>query len=113
MMNCNSHQHFYDESDDDTRKAMESGLNYLTRIGDKYSAKEFDSLLDFEHVDDALFMLYQATLSKCEDDDSKFAKEITPHIPTSHMRTMIRIAYMVGWYTHEQTSKEEWTIPQV
>ena len=110
MMNCNSHQ----ESDDETRQAMVNGLEYLTSVGDKYSSvEEFESILNFANVDDALFMLYQATLAKCEDDNPKFETEITPHIPTGHMRTMIRIAYVVGWYTHEKSSKEEWTIPQV
>ena len=93
----------------ETRTAMENGLKYLTQISDTYPGEEFDSLLDKEHIDDALFMLYQSTLAKCGEDDPKFETGIMPHIPTGHMRTMIRIAYVIGWYTHEH----EWSLPKV
>lgn len=115
MMNCNSHQEdnewevpCYEEDMQDYLKEEErrnlevlnSGEEYLRAVAAKYSEEDLDVLFNMEHVDDALFILYQATFAKCDDEIPDFDMDSHPNF-TGNMKLMLRFAFTIGWYTHE------------
>lgn len=93
-------QDYDKEEDDRSLEVMLSGKNYLEAVAKNFSQEELDVLFDMEHVDDALFVLYQATFAKCGDEIPEFDMDSHPNF-TGNMKLMLRFAFTIGWYTHE------------
>jgi len=91
----------YDREEEELNiRVLNSGEEYLRAVAASLSQQELDALFDIEHVDDALFVLYQATFAKCEEEIPNFDMDSHPNF-TGNMKLMLRFAFTIGWYTYK------------